>query len=54
MNFFKFRIIIWTQKRDKERVKRLTDKGISWLEILRAGIKVWEDRKQLNPIHIGN
>ncbi len=42
-------ITILTQKRDRERVKRLRNIGLSKLEILRAGLKTWEDRKLLKP-----
>ena len=36
--------------RDYKRLDRLTKLGLTETEIIRAGIKVWEDRKKLKPL----
>jgi hypothetical protein len=52
MDFFPIKIKgLWIQKRDNARIKRLNNLGLSNSEILRAGIKAWEDRKKLKPIN---
>ncbi len=53
MDFFPVSIRIFIQKRDKERIKRLNEEGLCNMEILRAGIRVWEERKELKPINSG-
>ncbi len=49
MNFGFKDIKINTQERDRDRIKRLTSLSLSKLDILRAGIRAWEIRKQLQP-----
>lgn len=40
-------IPIFTQRRDRARAERLAYIGISLLEIFRAGLKFWEDKKRI-------
>ena len=42
-----YTIQIFAQWRDKARIERLNDIGTSTLEILRAGLTTWEDRKKI-------
>lgn len=53
MNFFPISITISIQKADKKRLNRLNKIGLEDFEILRTGLRVWEERKGLNPINVG-